>query len=267
MTNLLITPEQMKNRAQNKIADFSFQNPNFVTKIPSETYTTGYTPLTADYTIKQAQASQALNMEKLIDMANSAAQKQIDFQREMTNQTNAFNKQEAEINRAFQQASADKAMQFSANEAEKARDFSSAEAAINRNWQEYMSNTAYQRAMKDMEKAGLNPILAAQTTSGASTPSGGIAHTSQGNSSSASGGQASGVTASGAQANIGSAIQAYSSLMTSMLSSASNLYSQVISADLKKYAADMIYKGTKYSSDKSFDANTLRSVLGLLDFF
>lgn len=34
---------------------------------------------------------------------------------------------------------------------------------------EYMSNTAYQRAMKDMEKAGINPMLVANL-GGASSP-------------------------------------------------------------------------------------------------
>lgn len=52
------------------------------------------------------------------------------------------------------------ANQFSADEAQKQRDF-----------EEYMSSTAYQRQVKDMQVAGVNPAMAMQS-SGASTPSG-----------------------------------------------------------------------------------------------
>lgn len=55
--------------------------------------------------------------------------------------------------------------------AAKERQYNAEQAQIQRNWQEYMSNTSYQRAVKDMEAAGLNPALAFQN-GGASTPSG-----------------------------------------------------------------------------------------------
>lgn len=76
-----------------------------------------------------------------------------------------------------------------------AMNYNSAEALANREWQEHMSSTAYQRAVEDMKKAGLNPILAF-SNGGASTP-GGSAGTISGASMGLASSSALGVSRSG----------------------------------------------------------------------
>lgn len=58
-----------------------------------------------------------------------------------------------------------------------AQQFNAEQAQIQRDYQTQMSNTAYQRASSDMQKAGLNPMMMFGSGGAASTPSGASAST------------------------------------------------------------------------------------------
>lgn len=93
----------------------------------------------------------------------------------------AFNKSQMSAKQAmaFEASQAAQQMAFQREMLQNQMRFNSAEAETNRAWQREMRLTAYQDTVKDMIKAGINPILAAQLgatgLSGGSTASAGLA--------------------------------------------------------------------------------------------
>lgn len=103
-------------------------------------------------------------------------------------------------------AAAQMANVASAVSAERQYRFNSQEAQKQRDWQERMSNTAYQRQIADLKAAGLNPVLGYMQGQGATTPSGAAA---------------SGANYHGAQAQVDmSANEVLQSLYSSLINSA-----------------------------------------------
>lgn len=114
--------------------------------------------------------------------------------------------------------------EWSANQAAIANQFNASEAAKNRDWQEYMSNTAHQREIADLKAAGLNPVLSAMGGNGASVGSGAAASA---NLPSGAVGQAD-----------TSANSALVSILGSMLSAQTQLTNSALSARTQESVAD-----------------------------
>lgn len=72
---------------------------------------------------------------------------------------------------------------WQAKQTQSVMDYNAAEAAKNRDWQQMMSNTAHQREIKDLQAAGLNPVLSASGGSGAAVTSGASASAASGSGS------------------------------------------------------------------------------------
>lgn len=78
-------------------------------------------------------------------------------------------------NNAWSASQAEKQMDFQRSEADRAMKFNHDEAELSRQWTQMMSDTAHQREVKDLQAAGLNPVLSAYGGNGAPVTSGAVA--------------------------------------------------------------------------------------------
>lgn len=144
-------------------------------------------------------------------------------------------------NNAWSAAQAEKQMDFQREQNKVAMDFNAAEAAKNRDWQKMMSDTAHQREIRDLQAAGLNPILSATGGNGAAVTSGATA---------------SGVTSSGAMGQTDtSKNSAIVQLLSSMLQYKNNLDMANINAQTNLAVADKYNAMSKYMSELNAATN------------
>lgn len=136
---------------------------------------------------------------------------------------------------------------------------SAEQARIARNWSEEMSNSQYQRAVADLRKSGLNPILAA-SNGGAGVPSASVGNVDTGASGSASDVTREAMSALVATNNM--LLQSQTQLKSMEMSTSASQYAAALAASAttsaaasaayaNMYSSDNALAGAKYSSDNA----------------
>lgn len=134
---------------------------------------------------KQAQSAQGAFNQNSANIANSVGDNRIASQY-------AFNSGMMQDANAYNTGMWERTAAWNEEMWERQAEFNKEQAQIQRDWQERMDNTRYQRAIKDMSAAGLNPILAVTHGIDTSTPSGAQATVGGASMSSAQSAMASG---------------------------------------------------------------------------
>lgn len=114
----------------------------------------------------------------------------------------------ADRNSAYDALQADILRDWQEKQNKVAMDFNASEAAKNRDWQKMMSDTAHQREVADMMKAGLNPVLSVTGGNGAAVTSG----------ATASGVTSSGATSQSDKSAVSGFVQLFGGIISALMS-------------------------------------------------